>query len=64
LIVGARMNARLDQAVTIAWHGEIFARQKRLKPLDELLKRRKPKSPEQSAREVAAMLERMAQKKG
>lgn len=58
------MNARLDQAVTIAWHGEVFARQKRLKPLDELLKRRKPKSPEQSARDVAAMLDRMAARKG
>jgi hypothetical protein len=50
--------------VIVAWHGEVFARQKRLKPLDELLKRRKAKDPEQSARDVAAMLDRMAKRKG
>lgn len=54
----------MDQAVTIAWHGEVFARTKRLKPLDELLKRKTPKTPEQSAREVAAMLDRLAARKG
>jgi hypothetical protein len=50
--------------VVIAWHGEVFARQKRLRPLDELLNRRKPKTPAQSAREVKAMLDRMAKRKG
>ena len=56
------MQARYDQAITVAWHGEVFARQKKLQPLDKVLKRQKPKDPEQEARAVAAALNRMAKK--
>ena len=56
------MNARYDQAITVAWHGEAFARQKKLQPLDKALKRQNPKDPEQEARQVAAALNRMARK--
>lgn len=56
------MMARFDQAVMIAWHTEAFARQKKMQPLEKVLKRQKPKDPEQEARQVAAALNRMAKK--
>ena len=56
------MQARYDQVITAAWHGEVFARQKKLQPLEKLLKRQGPKDPEAEARAVAAALNRMARK--
>ena len=37
LVVGARLKARNDQALSIGWYGAALDRQKTLKPLAEML---------------------------
>ena len=64
MIVGARMKAQGDLALSIGWNAEAFARTKRMKPLAEYLKpaptpeRRR----EQGARDVKRMFDRMIHK--
>lgn len=64
MIVGARMKGAANQALSIGWHAEMFARTKKLKPLDKLLE--PALSPEEKraagASKVLAMFRNMKRK--
>ncbi|MBX7496760.1 hypothetical protein K3172_12915 [Qipengyuania sp. 6B39] len=64
VIVGARMKASVELATMIGWSAERFAREKRLKSLDDYLKPAKPKTPESGALDVRRMFDRMIKRQG
>lgn len=61
MIVGARRKASQEQALSIGWNAEAFARTKRMKPLDDYLK---PAPPPEAKRDKGARdLKRMFDRK-
>lgn len=64
MIVGARLKARSDDAITVAWNVELFSRMKRIKPLAEYLKPPTKVSPDKGAADLRGMFARMAAKRG
>lgn len=58
------MKGCTDLAMMTGWSTEMFARTKRMKPLEHYLKPGKPKTAETGARDVRRMFDKMIAKQG
>jgi hypothetical protein len=63
LIVGSRFQGNHQQAVSIAWHGEKFARLKKLRALEKYLKPDAKPTPDEGAADLRGMIARMKARK-